>query len=73
MALTDYYNQLPKSSHPKTEFIRELAKDCQVSIEAVRAWVKGTRIPNKEHWPAIEKRTNTPAAELFPNASITKQ
>lgn len=65
MTLQDHYAQLPEPSHPKKEFVVNLAKECNVPIRTAFSWVRGERRPLVEHWPIIEQMTGIPQDELF--------
>lgn len=67
MNLKEYYENLPHSSAPKQEFVRELATACKVTETAVRNWIKGRARPaEQEHVDYISQVTKIPAEELFP-------
>lgn len=66
LVLTDYYERLPKPVAPKTEFIRSLARECNVGEPTVRLWVKGeTKPSNPEHVKIISKITGINEEKLF--------
>lgn len=67
MNLKEYYENLPHSSAPKQEFVRELATACKVTETAVRNWIKGRARPaEQDHVDYISQVTKIPAEELFP-------
>lgn len=67
MNLKEYYENLPHSSAPKQEFVRELASACNVTETAVRNWIKGRARPaEQDHVDYISQVTKIPAEELFP-------
>jgi len=67
MNLKEYYENLPHSSAPKQEFVRELATACNVTETAVRNWIKGRARPaEQDHVDYISQVTKIPAEELFP-------
>lgn len=67
MNLKEYYENLPHSSAPKQEFVRELATACKVTETAVRNWIKGRARPaEQEHVDYISQVTKIPAEDLFP-------
>ena len=67
MNLKEYYENLPHSSAPKQEFVRELATACNVTETAVRNWIKGRARPaEQEHVDYISQVTKIPAEDLFP-------
>ena len=67
MNLKEFYENLPHSSAPKQEFVRELATACKVTETAVRNWIQGRARPaDPDHVNCISKVTKIPAEELFP-------
>lgn len=67
MNLKEYYENLPHSSAPKQEFVRELATACNVTETAVRNWIQGRARPAEQaHVDYISKVTKIPAEKLFP-------
>ena len=44
MTLLDYYENLPKSSYPKKDFIQRIMAECDVSFTTARNWTKGHRV-----------------------------
>lgn len=66
MELMDYYENLPSASHPKTEFLMELARRCQVAVSTTRFWVKYGILPkNPEHLKIIQEMTGICKEELI--------
>lgn len=66
MTLKGYYLQIPDSSHPKTEFVNEIAMEAGVSVATVRNWViYGMKPQNKKHVEILTKKTGIPAEELW--------
>lgn len=64
--LREYYDTLPKASHPKTDFINEVAVEAGVSTATVRNWmVYGMRPQNKAHIDILVEKTGIPAEELW--------
>lgn len=45
MTLLDYYENLPKSSYPKKDFIQRIMTECDVSFTTARNWTKGNTRP----------------------------
>lgn len=67
MNLKEFYENLPHSSAPKQEFVRELATACKVTETAVRNWIQGRARPaDPDHVNCISKVTKIPVEELFP-------
>ena len=68
MNLKEFYENLPHSSAPKQEFVRELAAACKVTETAVRNWIHGRARPaEQDHVNYISQVTKIPAEELFPD------
>ena len=67
MNLKEYYENLPHSSSPKMEFVRDLTQNLKVTETAVRNWIKGRARPADDSCVEyISKVTGIPAEELFP-------
>lgn len=61
-----YYQNLPDSTHPKTEFINEIAKKTGVSSTAVRNWIMYGMKPNKpEHISVLSEITGISPENLW--------
>ena len=68
MNLKEYYENLPHSTSPKMEFVRDLMDNLGVTETAVRNWIHGRAKPaNKECIEYISKVTEIPAEDLFPS------
>ena len=66
MTLKGYYKKLPKASYPKTEFIRSIAKKCNVSEATVRNWIiYGFKPTNKSHIQVLSEETGIPTENLW--------
>lgn len=66
MTLKGYYSQLPDASHPKTEFVNEVAIETGVSAATVRNWViYGMRPQNKAHVEFLSRKTGIPVENLW--------
>ena len=66
MTLRGYYKSLPNSSHPKTEFVNDIAAKTGVSTATVRNWiVYGMRPNNPEHVQILSEITGIPVNELW--------
>ena len=63
--LGDYYQSLPDSVSPKTEFINKVALRCNVSAATVRNWVGGMKPRNKRHLEILSEMTGISADKLF--------
>lgn len=46
MTLKEIYENLPKATYPKKEFIQKLADECNVSTGAVRSWIFEGKTPS---------------------------
>lgn len=66
MTLRGYYESLPCSSHPKTEFINDVAQRTGVSTATVRNWIAyGMRPNNHKHVEVLCEMTGIPENELW--------
>ena len=66
MTLKGYYKNLPEASYPKTEFIRSIAKKCDVSEVTVRNWINyGFKPTNKAHIQILSEETGIPSENLW--------
>ena len=64
--LSDYYESLPASYSPKTQFIKRVADRCNLSEQTVRLWVKGKYTPSDEKYLEIlEDETGILRDNLF--------
>ena len=66
ITLKGYYENLPKSSYPKKDFIQRIMTECDVSFTTARNWTKGHTRPMVE-WQ-IEKLseiTGIPKEQLW--------
>lgn len=66
MTLKGYYQNLPSSVHPKTDFINEITKRTGVSFTAARNWVVyGMRPNNPEHIFVLSEITGISPENLW--------
>lgn len=66
MTLKGYYDSLPKATHPKSDFLRSVAKRCDVSVCTVRNWTRyGFRPNRKEHIRVLSEITGIPVENLW--------
>lgn len=66
MTLKGYYQSLPSSTHPKTEFINEITKRTGVSFTAARNWViYGMKPNNPKHVSALSEITGISPEDLW--------
>ena len=49
MNLSEYYEQLPGATAPKTEFINRISELCNVKVPTVRLWIKGGAKPDRRN------------------------
>lgn len=64
--LVNYYDNLPETTSPKTEFVIKAAKACGVSETTIRNWVKGKAIPaDSAHMKTLSELTGINEKELF--------
>lgn len=67
-ALKAYYDGLPSSCSPKTQFIRKVIEKTGVTDATVRMWIFGRFRPTKEsHRKAIAEITGIDEEVLFPD------
>ena len=66
MTLKDYYESLPKTTSPKTEFLKRVVDECGVSFGTAINWAKrGMHPADETHLPTLSKLTGIPEEELF--------
>lgn len=66
MTLQGYYDSLPSSTHPKTDFVNMIASQCGVSTATVRNWIAyGMRPSNPHHIELLSQITGIPQNELW--------
>ena len=66
MTLKGYYSQLPDATHPKTDFVNEVAIEAGVSAATVRNWViYGMRPQNKNHVEILSRKTGIAVEDLW--------
>lgn len=65
ITLRGYYNDLPEATHPKTDFINEIASLTGVSTASVRNWIMGMRPQNPNHIDILSEVTGIPKSELW--------
>lgn len=64
--LEGYYEGLPEASFPKTSFVNETARDCNVSVATVHNWIHGKTKPERpEHRKYLSEKTGIPEDELW--------
>lgn len=64
--LADYYESLPPSYSPKTQFIKRVAERCGLVEQTVRLWVKGKSNPSEpKHLEVLEEETGISRENLF--------
>lgn len=69
MTLRGYYDSLPNSSHPKTEFVNEVASKTGVSTATVRNWISyGMKPNNPKHCEILSEITGIPVDNLWDEA-----
>lgn len=65
-SLRTFYESLPSSVFPKTEFVNEIVGRCHVSAATAHNWIKGkTRPNNPEHLSIISEITGIPQDKLW--------
>ena len=64
--LTDYYEGLPPTYAPKTQFIKRVAERCGLAEQTVRLWVKGKYNPSEpKYLEVLEEETGISRENLF--------
>ena len=64
--LEGYYDGLPEATFPKTDFVNEIATDCNVSVATVHNWLHGKTKPEKEeHRQYLSKKTGIPVEDIW--------
>lgn len=64
--LLKYYNSLPKRTCPKTDFVRSVMQECEVSFPTVMNWISGkTRPLDNSHIGVLSRLTGIPEKEIF--------
>ena len=64
--LTDYYEGLPPTYSPKTQFIKRVAERCGLAEQTVRLWVKGKYNPSEpKYLEVLEEETGISRENLF--------
>lgn len=66
MTLKDYYENLPKATYPKKNFLAQVMNECDVSFTTANNWMKGHTKPVKESQIlALSRITGIPKEELW--------
>lgn len=64
--LMNFYDSLPDTTSPKTEFVIKASKECGVSETTIRNWVKGKAVPaDSAHLKKLSRLTGISEGELF--------
>ena len=64
--LRQYYDDLPAPTSPKANFIREVAKKCEISEATVRFWVYDKFRPSrKSFYKVLSEMTGISESDLF--------
>ena len=70
MNLREYYQSLKYQPSPATSFIMEIASLCHRKEIAVRKWVAGETLPDRNVQEKISALLNIPVEELFPKSVL---
>ncbi len=70
MNLREYYQSLKYQPSPATSFIMEIASLCHRKEIAVRKWVAGETLPDRNVQEKISAFLNIPVEELFPKSVL---
>lgn len=68
LTLADYYDTLPTATtmSPKSDFVKQVAKECNVSINTVRNWILNDMKPsNPAHIEVLSRITKINETELW--------
>lgn len=66
MTLKGYYENLPKATYPKKDFLARVMNECDVSFTTANNWVKGHTKPVKQSQiSALSKITGIPKESLW--------
>lgn len=66
ITLKSYYENLPKSTFPKKDFLARVMNECDVSFTTANNWVKGhTRPVKKNQILALSRITGIPSDKLW--------
>lgn len=66
MTLKGYYSQLLDASHPKTDFMNEIAIEAGVSVATVRNWgIYGMRPQRRIYAEILSRKTGIPVENLW--------
>lgn len=66
MTLPGYYENLPKASFPKKDFVAKIMRECDVSFATAKNWVKGiTRPKEKCSEEILSKISGIPQEKLW--------
>ena len=66
MTFKDFYLQAKNQPSAASNFITEICELTQRSEIAVRKWLSGENVPDKDVKKILEQHFNVPAEELFP-------
>lgn len=66
MTLKEYYSSLPPRNAPRNEFVKEVARRCEVTEQTVRNWcIYGIRPRLYEHVKVLMELTGLEEGELW--------
>lgn len=66
MTLKGYYENLPKSTYPKKDFIVKIMAKCNISYTTALNWVKGlTRPQDEDNLKILSEITGIPQDSLW--------
>lgn len=67
MTLTDYYQSIPdRRATPRSRFLKEICRKCEVEMSTARNWVSGRNLPQKEsYYKILSEMTGIAPEDLF--------
>lgn len=66
MSLQDFYTKLPRQTSPKSDFVREIMVQCNVSFTTAMNWINGKNKPRlDEHLQILSNLTGIEKSNLF--------
>lgn len=66
ITLKGYYDGLPASTFPKTDFVNKVSTMCKTSTTTVRNWIRGVAKPKKQSSiDVLVKVTGIPEEKLW--------
>lgn len=73
MTLTEYYRQVCAAPTPRQALMARLQEATGASMQTVRTWCEGRKVPRRETRTRIAELLHCDAAVLFPSISKEKK